>query len=242
MEVFKAQVGLVYALIILLNDENPDIRTYLGEKEAGIKLVQREKQTESEAKQSYRDSVCFNDQYLIEKIFKDYTALILQQPNEDKKQYFKGHFLLQKFLSENPYRDHLAKNYEDKIFFFEPVNKFYDLLWVKRLAFDSALSMSSQSVTSSELTEEEAKHSTAEDSLDGSGHPIIMTKTKLEESKEAGLEQGLQKYFTKEVMKHSSQEYEEIQSKVMLLRVLKDQQVPEARQEYDIAIKKLLSS
>lgn len=35
----------------------------------------------------------------------------------------------------NPYREHLSKNFEDKIFFFEPVNKFYDLLWVKRLAY-----------------------------------------------------------------------------------------------------------
>jgi hypothetical protein len=44
-------------------------------------------------------------------------------------------FLFKKWIVGNPYRDHLAKNYEDKIFFFEPVNKFYDLLWVKKHSF-----------------------------------------------------------------------------------------------------------
>jgi len=44
-------------------------------------------------------------------------------------------FLYNKWIIGNPYREHLEKNFEDKIFFFEPVNKFYDLLWVKRLAY-----------------------------------------------------------------------------------------------------------
>lgn len=35
----------------------------------------------------------------------------------------------------DPYREHVAKNFDDKIFFFEPINKFYDLLWIKKLAF-----------------------------------------------------------------------------------------------------------
>ena len=39
----------------------------------------------------------------------------------------------------NPYREHLEKNFEDKIFFFEPLNKFYDLLWVKKLAYNEIL-------------------------------------------------------------------------------------------------------
>jgi hypothetical protein len=41
----------------------------------------------------------------------------------------------------NPYREHLEKNFEDKIFFFEPLNKFYDLLWVKRLAFTQLMTI-----------------------------------------------------------------------------------------------------
>jgi len=35
----------------------------------------------------------------------------------------------------NYYREHVDKNFEDKIFFFEPINKFFDLLWIKKLAF-----------------------------------------------------------------------------------------------------------
>jgi hypothetical protein len=45
-------------------------------------------------------------------------------------------YLFGKWIIGNPYREHLSKNYEDKIFFFEPVNKFYDLLWVKKLAYN----------------------------------------------------------------------------------------------------------
>lgn len=44
-------------------------------------------------------------------------------------------YLFKEWILGNPYREHLEKNFEDKIFFFEPLNKFYDLLWVKRLAF-----------------------------------------------------------------------------------------------------------
>jgi hypothetical protein len=33
------------------------------------------------------------------------------------------------------YREHREKNFDDKIFFFEPINKFFDLLWIKRIAF-----------------------------------------------------------------------------------------------------------
>jgi hypothetical protein len=45
----------------------------------------------------------------------------------------------QNFLGElitaKPYREHTDKNYSEKIFYFEPVNKFYDLLLVKKLAW-----------------------------------------------------------------------------------------------------------
>jgi hypothetical protein len=42
---------------------------------------------------------------------------------------------LSKFLVESPYREHLALNFEDKIFFHEPVNKFYDLPGMKKIAW-----------------------------------------------------------------------------------------------------------
>jgi len=34
---------------------------------------------------------------------------------------------LNRFLEESPYREHLDLNFDDKIFFYEPVNKFFDL-------------------------------------------------------------------------------------------------------------------
>ena len=36
---------------------------------------------------------------------------------------------------EGWYRDHISKNFEEKIFNFEPANKYYDLLWVKRIVY-----------------------------------------------------------------------------------------------------------
>ena len=43
--------------------------------------------------------------------------------------------LVANFIRANPYREHHEKNFNDKIFFYEPVNKYYDLLWLKRSAF-----------------------------------------------------------------------------------------------------------
>jgi hypothetical protein len=42
---------------------------------------------------------------------------------------------LSEFIQENPYREHTQKNYTEKIFFFEPLNKFFDLLWIKKQAW-----------------------------------------------------------------------------------------------------------
>jgi len=50
-------------------------------------------------------------------------------------------YLFKEWILGNPYREHLEKNFEDKIFFFEPLNKFYDLLWVKRLAFTQLMTI-----------------------------------------------------------------------------------------------------
>ncbi len=36
---------------------------------------------------------------------------------------------------EGWYRDHISKNFDEKIFNFEPANKYYDLLWVKRIVY-----------------------------------------------------------------------------------------------------------
>lgn len=45
-------------------------------------------------------------------------------------------FFARDLILTNVYREHNAKNYDDKIFFFEPINKYFDLLWFKRMAFE----------------------------------------------------------------------------------------------------------
>lgn len=42
---------------------------------------------------------------------------------------------LTKFLKENPYREHLNLNFDDKIFFHEPDNKFFDLPSIRVIAW-----------------------------------------------------------------------------------------------------------
>ena len=39
-------------------------------------------------------------------------------------------------IINNPYREHNAKNFDDKIFFFEPINKYLDLMWLKRTVYE----------------------------------------------------------------------------------------------------------
>jgi hypothetical protein len=54
----------------------------------------------------------------------------------DTKREIVNSFLLNDLLFSNPYREQNEKNYEEKIFLFEPINKYYDLLWLKRIAFN----------------------------------------------------------------------------------------------------------
>jgi hypothetical protein len=46
---------------------------------------------------------------------------------------------LAKFITERPYREHLDLNFGDKIFFHEPVNKFYDLPLLRTYAWRQLL-------------------------------------------------------------------------------------------------------
>jgi len=121
---FKGQLMMLYALIILLNDEQPDIRYFLCKSDSLAILWKEEK-------------ISLNDQYIVEVLFNEFTEKVLKE-EEGSPELVKTYaveYLMKQWILGNPYREHLAKNYEDKIFFFEPVNKFYDLLWVKRLAF-----------------------------------------------------------------------------------------------------------
>jgi hypothetical protein len=120
--------------LLLLNDEQPDIRYYLCQSEALTEVI------DFKGQKPFRllddgSTVFVNDQYLAEKLFEEFTLRVIATGDSKLINVYLNRFLVDQWILGNPYRDHLAKNYEDKIFFFEPINKFYDLLWVKRLAF-----------------------------------------------------------------------------------------------------------
>jgi len=48
---------------------------------------------------------------------------------------FTNNFLCDNFLQTSPYREHNLMNFTEKIFFHEPVNKFFDLPLIKAYAF-----------------------------------------------------------------------------------------------------------
>ena len=76
-----------------------------------------------------------NDKVIVEELFDDITKQVISLGNQDFINLYMREYLLKEYLFKDEYRDHIIKNYDDKIFFFEPINKFYDMLWLKRLAF-----------------------------------------------------------------------------------------------------------
>ena len=42
---------------------------------------------------------------------------------------------LEEFFTKSFYREYVELNFDDKIFFHEPINKYYDLLWIRKLAW-----------------------------------------------------------------------------------------------------------
>jgi len=75
--------------------------------------------------------VDLNEQVLTQSVFQ--TAISNATTKESQRMVYK--FLMSSFIVGNPYREHNVKNFDDKIFFYEPINKYYDLLWIKRQAF-----------------------------------------------------------------------------------------------------------
>ena len=43
---------------------------------------------------------------------------------------------LEELATQDYYREYLEHNFDEKIFFHEPVNKYFDLLWVRKLCFN----------------------------------------------------------------------------------------------------------
>ena len=71
---------------------------------------------------------------LIESIIR--TTLASAQSEKEVLTSFVNNFLVQNFMLNRLYREHQLKNFDDKIFFYEPPNKYCDLLWLQHLVFE----------------------------------------------------------------------------------------------------------
>lgn len=78
--------------------------------------------------------VDLNEPVLVEQVI---IGMQAQVADANIKEALVKEFLMPNFIVGNFYREHHLKNYEEKIFFFEPINKYYDLLWMKRIAFNA---------------------------------------------------------------------------------------------------------
>jgi hypothetical protein len=55
-------------------------------------------------------------------------------PVKANKTFAEG--FLTAFIAKIPYREHMHLNFDEKIFYHEPVNKFFDLPWLRVLAYE----------------------------------------------------------------------------------------------------------
>uniref|UniRef100_A0A7S3FSW8 Uncharacterized protein n=1 Tax=Strombidium rassoulzadegani TaxID=1082188 RepID=A0A7S3FSW8_9SPIT len=90
--------------------------------------------------------VDLNEQALTESVIK--LALKHSKPTEQSpdssEKLILNKLMMEHFILNNPYREHNVKNFDDKIFFYEPINKYYDLLGLKKLVFTQIVSTVSQ--------------------------------------------------------------------------------------------------
>lgn len=70
--------------------------------------------------------VDLNEQVLLESMLR--TTLASARSNQENLKAFVNDFLLDNIIIGRIYREHQAKNFDDKIFFSEPPNKYCDLL------------------------------------------------------------------------------------------------------------------
>ena len=132
------------ALVLILHDEHPEIRSYLVQSpgihkfvDPGAYSVKSPSLVSQDAPNKTKAMVVdLNEQMLLESILK--TTLASARSNESEKEtliLFVNDFLVQSFMTNRLYREHQLKNFDDKIFFYEPPNKYCDLLWLQWLAF-----------------------------------------------------------------------------------------------------------
>lgn len=140
----KCSPGLldVYmALVLILQDEHPEIRSYLVQSIGINRFVEPETysiKSPSLANHAVPDKapvVDLNEQVLLESILRTTLASARSSGDAGVLSAFANQFLLKNFIVDRLYREHQLKNFDDKIFFYEPPNKYCDLLWLQRTAF-----------------------------------------------------------------------------------------------------------
>ena len=167
---YESYLILMNGLILVLTDENPEIRAFVINQELNV-LFSRELHLESPtlSKLTLYDT---NDYVALDILFERLTEQVLtfkeiqmgssalqldedalQEAVKNKKSVPSGFpgsdfyltdiqvplIFVENFLKtlyeRSFYREHLKLNFDDKIFFHEPVNKFFDLLRVKKLVW-----------------------------------------------------------------------------------------------------------
>ena len=99
--------------------------------------------------------VDLNEQLLLESVFNSVVAMASADSPETLKTVA-NEFLVAPFIVRNPYREHVEKNFDDKIFFFEPINKYYDLLHLKKMVYLKLIELPEGIVNASTLEKAEA--------------------------------------------------------------------------------------
>lgn len=77
--------------------------------------------------------VDLNEPVLVEQVLK---GVLQHAGTEENQTKIMTDLIIPELLAKSFYREHLKFNYSEKIFFFEPINKYFDLPWLKKIVFD----------------------------------------------------------------------------------------------------------
>ena len=138
-KLMESYVFLIMAMVYLLTDENPQIRLFIQSQ--NVQHMLGMSQTMATPYFSQRQCGDVNDIVLIRNIFRRVTDRVKQGEwpegiNHSVAMETFAEGFLTAFIANIPYREHMHLNFDEKIFFHEPVNKFFDLPWLRVLAYE----------------------------------------------------------------------------------------------------------
>lgn len=127
-------------MMFILTDEHPEIRAYLVQCEGAAKLINPDIYSLQSGSLVNNNVmvVDLNEQVLTSAIL---DLSISRANSDDDCKSVLNDFFVSNFLIFSAYREHYEKNFEDKIFFYEPINKYFDLLEHRRLCIDRMIQL-----------------------------------------------------------------------------------------------------